>query len=182
MVKKIFFGAGLLLHLSACCYTGVKTSYGLPRKAIRKLDVAGNYSSLIDTSAVYKIKTNFFYNKSLKKYTYYEKDSDTDYAYTSYFKFYGGGKLGLFIISKSDTAHLKREDFNPLKAKMGYFTIKENGEIQTRISTIGNCNLFISNEKGFVKGDSIVLERHFGVIYEKKRLPKGILENWTPDW
>lgn len=182
MLKKIFFGASIVLFFSACCYTGVKTSYGLHRKAIPKLDRTNNHYNLIDTSSVFKIKTNFFYNKSLEKYTYYEKDSDTDYPYTNYLKFYGGGKLGLFIISKSDTANLKRDDFNPLKAKMGYYVVKENGEIQTRTSTIGNCNLFISNQKGVVKGDSIILERHFGEIYEKKKLSKEILANWRPDW
>jgi hypothetical protein len=91
--------------------------------------------------------------------------------------------MGLFIILKKDTANLTREMFNPLKAKMGYYSITGD-VIKTRLSTIGDCTLYISNKKGYVRNDTLSLEEkyHHGSIYIKKIVPDELLKNWSPDW
>ena len=78
---------------------------------------------------------------------------------------------------------LSREYFNPSKAKMGYYYINDKS-IKTKISTIGDCTLYISKQIGIIKGDSIIIKDKYshGSIYVKQNIPKEYLENWKPDW
>jgi hypothetical protein len=168
---------------------GKRTIYGLPRKNISRLK--GGDTNYIDTTVLYKAAIAYLSNHSPSKqyshynrYSYYEREDYNSYPYISYFKFYGNGKLGLFFILKKDTANLTRDDFNPLKAEMGYYTVNGN-IVKTRISTIGAyCTLHISNEKGYIKDDTLSLENknHHETIYLKKIVPNELLENWSPDW
>ena len=162
---------------------GKRTVYGLPRKNISSLKGGEENYKLIDTFVLYKAEIDYHYNTSLKEYSYYERADDNTYPYISYHKFYSNGKLGLFIIPKKDTASLTRNDFNPLKAKMGYYSITDN-LIKTRIATIGDCSLYIANEKGYLRGDTLKIENktHHGTIYIKKNIPKELITGWTPDW
>lgn len=177
----IFITAALLI--SSCCYMGKRTMYGLPRKNLSPLK-GGDFSyKYIDTNALYKLFIDYHYNKTLKRYSYYERADDNSYPYTSYYKFYSNGKLGLFVIPREDTVNLTRDTFNPLKAKMGYYSVTDN-IIKTKIATIGDCTLFISNEKGFIRTDTLTLEEknHHGNIYIKKIVPNDLLKDWSPDW
>jgi hypothetical protein len=182
MAKRILHVLLFSIITSGCCYKGIKSAYGLPRKKIARLSDHFSHEK-IDTLALYKLQINYAYNKMSKEYIYFEKDNNNSYPYTSYLKFYKNGKLGLFILPKTDTLHLERTFFDPQKAKMGYFEI-QGQSIKTKISTIGDCSLFISNKKGEIKGDSIKLEgkNNHGNIYIKVNVPKNILENWKPDW
>jgi len=182
MVRVLIGWLFIVLLLNACCYTGSRTSFGLPRKKNVILDGSANSYALLDTSVLYKGSASFFYNTSLRRHTNYEKDDHHYYPYVSYLKFYSGGKVGLFIIAKKDTVSLNGEYFNPERAKMGYYQADKEGGLKVWILTIGDCNLFVSKEKGFVTRDSLVLERNFGRIYKKKKVPKEWLENWKPDW
>lgn len=168
--------------ICGCCYSGPKSIYGLPRKKIEAFKEFENYNDVIDTTALYKLEINYFYNSSLKKYTYYEKEKDIEYSYASYLKFYDKGKMGVFIILKKDTAKLNRSFFEPAKAKMGYYKVDKLGKVYYRISTIGDCSLYISNKTGYVKRDSLFLQDHYGGIYVKKKVPENWLKNWNPDW
>lgn len=172
-----------MVFFSSCCFMGKRTLYGLPRKNISSLKGGEINYKLIDTFALYKAEIYYHYNTSLKKYSYYERADDNTYPYISYHKFYSSGKLGLFIIPKKDTAQLIREYFNPLKAKMGYYSVNNN-ILLTKIATIGDCSLYISNKKGYINGDTLKIENkhHHGTIYIKKNIPKELLKGWTPDW
>jgi hypothetical protein len=179
--KKTLVVAISFIIFYSCCYTGRKSEFGLPRNDIKRLDIPLSYE-FIDTIAVYKLVADCFYNKSLKKVILF-KNQHENYPYTSYLKFYRNGKLGLFIIPKEDTINLTKKHFNPEKAKMGYYFIEDN-KIKTRISTIGDCALYIANDKGTIVGDSITLLNKNGIgnIFVKRKVPKEILEGWTPDW
>lgn len=158
------------------------SEFGLPRRKINKLKPFKTYG-IIDTLALYKLSINFSTNNISNEYVYFEKENNNSYPYTSYMKFYPNGKLGLFIILKRDTLSLERSFFDPRRAKMGYYWV-EDSVIRTKISTIGDCSLYISNKKGVVIGDTIKLENHYryGEIFIKKRMTKESLENWEPDW
>lgn len=179
--KRIIILILSFLIFNGCCYTGRISEFGLPRKEIRELDKPLSYD-LIDTLSVYKLEINYFYKKASNEITFIEKDDENKYGYTSYLKFYRNGKLGLFVIPKEDMTNLTKEHFNPQKAKMGYYYINGN-EIKTRISTIGDCTLYIANNKGEIIHDSIILkESGFGNIYVRRKVPKEFLEGWIPDW
>lgn len=170
--------------LSGCYYTGKKSSYGLPRRPIKTFENHLNNYTYIDTAVLYKADIDFHYNNSLKRYSYYDKVDDNPYPYVSYLKFYGNGKVGLFVISKSDTTNLTHEDFNPQKAKMGYYMSTSDGLIKTHISTIGDGTLFISKEEGIAWNDSLKLQKstNHGTIYKKIKIPDTLIRNWQPDW
>ncbi len=178
----MFLLVSLSVMLFSCCYSGIVSEYGLPRREIPKFKNESNVIYDIDTMAVYKLDAIFIYNSSLKKYSRYDKEDQSTYTYFSYSKYYSNGKLGLFIIEKNKT--LKREDFNPQKAKMGYFSEYEKGKIKQKISTIGDCTLYISEKNGTVEKDSIVLydKNSFGYVYKKIKVPQEYLQNWKPDW
>jgi len=182
MVKKIIVNFSLIILFNSCCYNGMVSEFGLPRKRINKLKpfMANN---IIDTLALYKLSISYSINNISGEYVYFEKNADNSYPYISYMKFYPNGKLGLFVIRKTDTLNFERSFFDPRRAKMGYYWLEEN-ILKTKISTIGDCSLYISNKKGVVIGDTIKLENHYkyGEIYIKKRVPKEFLENWKPDW
>jgi len=182
MVRKIILYTITTMLLIGCCYNGKVSEYGLPRRDIKKLEKPILYEK-IDTLALYKLTSSFHINYLTNEYSYFEKNDDNVYPSTSYLKFYPNGKLGLFIIPKSDTLKLERSFFDPQRAKMGYYYIKDN-VIKTRISTIGDCSLYLSNKKGEIKGDKIILKdkRGYGNIYIKKDVPKIVLENWKTDW
>jgi len=154
----------------------------LPRRKIRPLPENTDYSK-IDTMALYKLDSYYFYNSLEKKINDFTKKENDSYPYISYLKFYSKGKLGLFVISKQDTLNLQRCFFNPQKAKMGYYYIEGN-KIKTKISTIGNATLHISRKKGFIYNDSIDIRHHnfYGNIFIKRNVPKELLEGWEPDW
>ena len=67
---------------------------------------------------------------------------------------------------------------------MGYFSEYEKGKIKQKISTIGDCTLYISEKNGTVEKDSIVLydKNSFGYVYKKIKVPQEYLQNWKPDW
>jgi hypothetical protein len=182
MVIKGILYIFLLSTFLGCCYNGKVSEYGLPRKEIRRLKPSITYVK-IDTLSLYKAVISFHFNNLSNEYTYFEKNDNNSYSYTSYLKFYPEGKVGLFIIPKADTLQLERYLFNPSRAKMGYYWI-EGASIRTRISTIGDCSLYISNKKGTIKGDSINLQdnTHHGNIYIKKQVSSELLKNWKPDW
>ena len=152
------------------------------RRKIRPLPENTDYSK-IDTMALYKLDSYYFYNSLEKKINDFTKKENDSYPYISYLKFYSKGKLGLFVISKQDTLNLQRCFFNPQKAKMGYYYIEGN-KIKTKISTIGNATLHISRKKGFIYNDSIDIRHHnfYGNIFIKRNVPKELLEGWEPDW
>ena len=127
---------------------------------------------------------DIFYDNKSQKIVQYEKDIEYDYPYTSYIKFYPRGKFGLFIIKKADTIYLKREDFNPKKAKMGYYIEKENKKIETKLETIGDCSLYISKKIGYIKEDSLFrIDRNGrGDIFIKTKVPSNLFNKWKPDW
>ncbi len=183
MVNKIIILSIILSCCFGCCYTGKRTIYGLPRRNIKTIKNSTTNNSIIDTNALYKAEIDFHYNTSLNEYSYYDRVDDNKYPYVGYHKFYSNGKLGLFIIPKKDTANLKREYFNPLRAKMGYYSIIDSSII-TRISTIGDCSLYISNKSGVIKGDTLILQnkRHHGTISIKRKVNRSLLEGWKPDW
>ena len=179
MVRMIFYITCFIL-LKSCCYSGIVSEYGLPRKAISKY----NKSSImnIDTMSVYPHCAYFTYSKSDRKITDYNKEENSKYPYISYLKYYSNGKVGLFVISKTEI--LNRDAFNPKRAKMGYYYQYNTNNIRQKISTIGDCTLYISERQGYVKGDSIVLFDKYGHgnVYKKYNIPKKELSNWNPDW
>lgn len=179
MVRKVSY-LFLVFILYSCCYTGIRSPNGLPRRKIHPLPMNTDYT-LIDTMALYKI--DYFYSRNglTKEVSRHYKDIDNTYPYTSYFKFYAKGKVGLFIIPKKDTLHLERGLFNTEQAKMGYFYIDKN---RIRISTIGDCNLYISNDKGSISKDTIdvINKNNIGIVHIRKEVPKELLEGWEPDW
>lgn len=182
MVKKCIYVI-LVVLISSCCYMGKKTIYGLPRKNITSLSRGEiNYRD-IDTTALYKLYIVYYYNKYKKQYFYYEKADDNPYPYISYLKFYSDGKLGLFVIPRKDTSNLTRDTFNPLKAKMGYYSNIDN-VLHIKIITIGDCSLYINNEKGYINSDTVRMEnkQHYGNIFIKKLVPREFLRDWSPDW
>jgi len=178
----VIFSIVVLICFMGCCYNGPTSPYGLPRKRIKILLKNIDYGG-VDTLAVYKSYANYAYNNLSKKIIYFEKTDDNTYPYVSYLKFYENGKVGLFVISKKDTLNLKRCTFNPKMAKMGYYHITEN-KIKIKISTLANCNLYISRKKGYINEDTITIEgnNQHGSIYVKKKIPKEFLEDWLPDW
>jgi hypothetical protein len=182
MVKRISILIISTFIITSCCYWGKTTEYGLPRRNIKGLGLTISYTG-IDTMALYKSVYNFQYNTSTKKYSYLENEDDNTYPYISYMKFYSEGKFGLFVIPKRDTLDLKREFFNPLKAKMGYFT-QDGTLLKTKLATIGDCTLYISKKSGSVNGDTIVLQdkRYHGSIYVKRQVSEELLKGWKPDW
>ena len=182
MVRKIIILLILFVSTTACWYIGKTSEYGLPRRKIRPLPENTDYSK-IDTMALYKLDSYYFYNSLEKKINDFTKKENDSYPYVSYLKFYSKGKLGLFVISKQDTLNLQRYFFNPQKAKMGYYYIEGN-KIKTKISTIGNATLHISRKKGFIYNDSIDIRHHnfYGNIFIKRNVPKELLEGWEPDW
>lgn len=183
MVTRVSVAFILLLTVSGCCYNGKLSDYGLPRKAITKLKNSTIDYSKIDTMALYKAEAGFNINSLTKEYTYYEKDVNNSYPYVSYLKFYQDGKLGVFIIPKTDTLALQRDFFNPVKAKMGYYNM--NGKVlKIRIATIGDCTLYISDSEGTIQNDTLKMlnKNYSGKIYKKVTVPKSLLEKWKPDW
>jgi hypothetical protein len=185
MVRKLVGGILLCILFNSCiCYRGDRTEFGLPRKSIKGYDKENTKMDAfpIDTSCVYKLTIDFHYSTSTKTYSYFEKSELNNYPYISYLKFYPEGKVGLFVIAKSDTILLDRTYFNPKKAKMGYYTV-HNGLIRTRIFTDGDCDVIISENKGKAKNDSLILsnKNNHGHIYIKSNVPPDLL-NWKPDW
>ena len=182
-LKNCLFIISLPLFFVSCCYNGIYSENGLPRKKIKQFRDSSISIENIDTLSIYKSKINFAKNELTDQYIYFEKEDDNTYPYVGYLKFYKDNKLGLFIIPKADTLKLTREYFNPSKAKMGYYYISGKS-IKTKISTIGDCSLFISKKSGVINGDSIVLKNNsnHGNIYLKQRIPIEYLENWKPDW
>lgn len=183
MVRRILSLVVFTIVISSCCYNGIKSTYGLPRKKITGFNKTSIEYEKIDTLALYKLETNYAYNSISKEYIYIEKDVKSNYPYSSYLKFYKNGKVGLFVIQKSDSLNLERDFFNPKRAKMGYFDI-QGKSIRTRISTIGDCSLYVSDKRGEINGDTINLQNknNHGNIYIKLNVKKDLLENWSPDW
>lgn len=139
------------------------------------------FNNQVDTLDIYELKFSCFYEKKINSYT---NLMEYDYTHISYLKFYKNGKLGLFIIPIEKTKDFNRDFFNPEKAKMGYYELDENF-IKKRISTIGDCSLYISNQEGIVKGDTIFfhnLNNNHGNVYIKKNVDVNFLKNWLPDW
>ena len=159
MVRKIIILLILFVSTTACWYIGKTSEYGLPRRKIRPLPENTDYSK-IDTMALYKLDSYYFYNSLEKKINDFTKKENDSYPYISYLKFYSKGKLGLFVISI------------------------EGNKIKTKISTIGNATLHISRKKGFIYNDSIDIRHHnfYGNIFIKRNVPKELLEGWEPDW
>lgn len=181
MVRNIIFVV-IFMIITGCCYSGKVSKYGLPRKEIKKINGVSDYSK-IDTTSIYKLEIDFAYNKLEKEYVYYEKSDNNTYPYSSFLKFYSNGKLGLFVIPKEEISKLNREHFNPERAKMGYYFVSGN-LIKTRISTIGDSGLYISNKNGFIQNDSITIQdkNNYGGVYVKKIIDKNLLKIWKPDW
>ncbi len=181
--KNYIFIICSCLTIVSCCYNGKYSANGLPRKKVKEFPDKNISIENIDTLSIYKLKINFAINGQTNQYIYFEKEDDNTYPYVSYLKFYKNNKLGLFIIPKADTLKLSREYFNPSKAKMGYYYIS-NKSIKTKISTIGDCSLYISKKNGTINGDSIIIKdnSNHGNIYLKQNIPKEYLENWKPDW
>lgn len=180
MLKNLLFLILMCITIYGCSYSGPISAYGLPRKKIKELRYYDS-SKNIDTLSVYKIIYSAAYNKDLNKYTHYLVD---DYPYTSFLKFYPEGKLGLFVISDCDVDQMNRETFNPSKAKMGYYSFN-NDILKTRISTIGDSYLYISNEIGSIQGDTIFLHNRANLhaaISVKQNINIEFLKNWKPDW
>ena len=184
MVNKMLVYIILIVFFSSCCYMGKRTIHGLPRKNISLLKGGEINFKLIDTFALYKTEIDYHYNTSLKQYFHFERiDDNYSYPNIGYIKFYSNGRLGLFVIPKSKGNNLTRDDFNPVKALMGYYSVTDN-LIKTRIATIRDCSLYIDNEKGFIRDDTLKIENktHHGTIYIKKNIPKELITGWTPDW
>ena len=175
MVKnliKIILGT---FSIVSCCYTGLRSEYGLPRKSIE--GYKNTYNDIIDTMAVYYSYASFSSN-------YYQLSSENTYPYNAYSKFYSNGKVGLFIIEKETP--IEQYIFDSKKAKMGYYEVDSVGNIKIKRLTIGDCTLYISESFGFVRGDSIILYRkshpQHGEVLKKIKLPKENIEEQYPDW
>ncbi|MEO6672652.1 MAG: hypothetical protein ABIN93_04420 [Ginsengibacter sp.] len=157
--------------------------YGLPRKNISLLKGGDRTYNYVDTNALYKLTINYLYNRGSKRYSYYERSDNNSYPYTSYYKFYSNGKVGLFVIAKKDTMNLTRNAFNPLNAKMGYYSVTGNA-IKTKLETVNDCMFHLINERGHIGSDTLTLEdkNHHGNIYIKNMVPNELLKDWSPDW
>lgn len=185
MVKRAYTLVSLVILstvITSCCYNGIVSEYGLPRRKIPNYNYQHKRIYEIDTTIVYKLDAVFIFSSSLKKITRYDKEDENTYPYVSYLKYYSNGKVGLFVIEKNKA--IVRDDFNTQKAKMGYFSEYEPGKIKQRISTIGDCSLYISERKGYIENDSIVLydKNDFGHVYKKANIPSEYLKDWKPDW
>lgn len=180
VLLKVTIYIKCIVLLESCCYSGITSEYGLPRKIISKYNK--NTIVNIDTMAVYKYYAYFKYSKSDTKIMYYNKEENSKYPYISYLKYYSNGKVGLFVIPKTEV--LNRELFNPKRAKMGYYYQYNTDNIRQKISTIGDCSLYISEKEGYVKGDSIVLFDKYGhsSVYKKINISEENILNWNPDW
>lgn len=183
IVKRIFLICIPSFLLIGCVYRGIISENGLPRRKIKEFREKNVSVNNIDTLALYKTKIYFGQNSITKEYVYYQKEDDNTYPYVGFLKFYPNNKLGLFIILKSDTIRLCRNLFNPSLAKMGYYFV-DGKTIKTKISTIGDGTLYISKDKGEIKGDTIILKdkNYSGKIYVKQKIPVEYLANWKPDW
>jgi hypothetical protein len=183
MVNKTLICLLVLLLSMGCFYTGKRTTYGLPRRKLSIIKGENSPYNYVDTNVLYKAVISFQYNTSLKKNSYYEQFDSNPYPYASYLKFYSNGKLGLFVIHRNDTVNLTKDNFNPLKAKMGYFGVN-NKVIFTKIATMGDGTLYISNEKGYIKNDTLSLEdkNHHVTLYVKSVVSPELFKNWIPDW
>lgn len=181
MAIKAFFGLLAALLLASCCYTGLRSSEGLPRARMKSFGEYG-YAG-IDTNAVYRVFENLHRNTQTGRIISRERAADNSYPYVSYLKFYPKGKFGLFVIPKGDIAALRRDHFDPRKAKMGYFG-SDGDRLVTRLSTLGDCSLQISESKGKVTGDTLILFKKdgHGNVYLRQQVDPGLLQGWAPDW
>jgi hypothetical protein len=183
MVSKCFVYALIILVISSCCYTGKVTMYGLARKNVSLLKGGDVTYKYVDTTVLYKATFDFYPNIFNRNKYDYDLVNNNSYPYVAYYKFYGNGKLGLFIILKKDTMNLTRDDFNPLKAKMGYYSVTDK-LIKTKIESVNDCTLHLINERGYISNDTLSLEHknHYGHICLKEIVPDELLKNWSPDW
>lgn len=178
MVRVIFLVIVFML-LKGCCYSGAISQYGLPRKYISRYTKKVMIN--IDTTTIYREHAYFRFSKS-NNIKDYRLVKENNYGYISFLKYYSNGKVGLFVIPKTEI--LNRNHFNPKRAKMGYYYQKNINDIVQKISTIGDCSLYISEKEGHVRGDSIVLydKRGHSHVYKKHSVPKDFLLDWEPDW
>ena len=190
MVRKIILLLILFLSTTACWYIGKTSEYGLPRRKIRPLPENTDYSK-IDTMALYKSEVVYLYTTSLcgtkpKNIRIIEKEGEPYLPTTTYLKFYSKNKVGVFILSKQESLNLQRSFFNPQKAEMGYYYVKENdNKIEIKFSTIGAYSTMqVNHRKGTIYNDSINIfgGNNIGEIYVKRNVPKELLEGWEPDW
>lgn len=181
MVKQIFLLVSLSILLFSCCYNGVVSEYGLPRREITKFKDESKVIYDIDTMVIYKLDANFFYNKSLQKYSYYKKVNSNSQIF---YKFYSKGKLGYFRIRNEEVLKKDKNLFNPKKAEMGYYSEYEKGKLKLKFTTVFDCTFHIEEYEGYIESDSIVLydmNKH-GFVYKKDSISKTLLNGWKPDW
>ncbi|PCH78096.1 MAG: hypothetical protein COB98_01680 [Flavobacteriaceae bacterium] len=185
---RVFSCILIVALLQSCCYRGLKSSYGFPRKDISKkvLLKQGSIDG-VDTKHLYVEK--YILTNIGKKINVLKENG------SSFLKFYPSGKVSSFpLVNTTEYNELipnyqfKKSDFDPRKSFMGYYYLKE-GAINMLGVHFAECNARNIPSKITVKGDTLfVRSRKYGQqnlgtkVYVKSDIPVGFLEGWEPDW
>ncbi|MGS0749250.1 hypothetical protein [Halpernia sp. GG3] len=181
MVNKILLSILFSSFCISCCYNGLLSEYGLPRKNFNNFKIDGSTLKKIDTMAVYKLDAHFVKEKNSSKNLFYEK-----FNYTSqiFLKFYSKGKMGHFRIHNQDLVKFDLSTFDPRKAEMGYYSEYKQNNIKIKFSSIFECKMKISEYEGYFEKDSLVLfdQNNYGSIYKKVEIQNNFVKDKNPDW
>lgn len=181
MVKNICIILSILL--TSCVYTGKVNDFYMPRYSqfhVEKPD--DGLFSIIDTTCVYQLK-NYYSHKVGNKYHIQEVTSGyVDKTLTDYYRFYGDGKLSVFINLNENK--LKPLNFNPKSGYMGkYYQEKNNIFLDYYIVFEGKGKTQRYSVEH--KGDSLIIQlkgSSGGEILVKECVNSELLKNWQPDW
>jgi hypothetical protein len=169
------------LVITGCCYNGLRNKEGYIRVIEKNnYNVDPNTYCYIDTTKIY-IETHLEIGGILR---------DTHNSQYHFIVFYSNGKFGSFIKSKKEINslfNLSRNDFNPEKARMGFYYFKEN-KLLMHYYTTNQC------EKAKVRcianfnsdtlsitflNESIKKNKAYFIKYD---VLNEFLDGWKPDW
>lgn len=181
MVKIVCVTLSILLI--SCTYSGKLNDFNIPRNPqfhVEKPDKS--LFSIIDTTCVYKLK-NYYSHKVGNEYQIQEVTSDyVDKTLTDYYRFYGDGKLSVFINLNEN--ELKPLNFNPKSGYMGkYYQEKNNIFLDYYIVFEGKGKTQRYSVEP--KGDSLIIQlkgNSGGEILVKECVDVNLLKNQKPDW
>jgi hypothetical protein len=169
------------LITTGCCYNGLRNKEGNIR-VIEKNNYSFNPNTYnyIDTTKIYlenKVETGGIMR-------------DTHDSQYHFLIFYSNGKFGSFIKSKKNTnslSNLVKNDFNPEKARMGFYNFKEN-KLLMHYYTTNQCEKAKVRCVADFNSDTLITRylnesiRNNKAYYIKYDVPIENLKGWKPDW
>lgn len=170
----------LLIITTSCCYNGLRNKEGLIRVIEQnKYNYDQNVYNYIDTTAIY-----LEFKEEIGGVSRNSQESQHHFII-----FYPNGKFGSFIKSQKsfNFKNLNRDDFNPEKARMGFYSLKEK-KLQMYYYTTNQCEKAKVRCIANFKSDTLSITyqnesiRNNKAYFIKHKVPNGFLENWKPDW